>query len=149
MQVEHIIELQSVKMFIEYCVSKGVPGDFFAKFWNEDVNNQLFFDSRPYKPAYTTQKGNSVSFGAGQRSLNNLVFQALGSSYNRADFVLCESGINGWKESAWALENFMDPTSLQMYARDAASGAVGSDSFLSPLRTVRSSTCHTTQTEQP
>ena len=120
-------------MFIEYCVNAGVPGSFFSQYWNTEITSQTAWDDRPNKPI-TGKK--AAPFKGSARTINNLIFQALGSSYNRDDFVLCQKDINSLKESAWAEDNFMDPRKFKVYAQDAAVGGVDSTLFLSPLRAV-------------
>lgn len=120
-------------MFIEAATSGSlgttIPGTFFQTFWNQPVRSQRLY-SRPNRPTIT-----EANFGD-QGSLNNLVFQALGSSFNRGDFVICEAGINSIKEKVWSGSAPMENRKFKTYATDAARGAVYADLFLQPVKTV-------------
>lgn len=74
-----------------------------------------------------------------RKTLNNLVFEALGSDINREDFVLCESEINGYKARIW--DTGSSPMANAKYktaVKEAASGAIDSNVYLSALRSVSS-----------
>lgn len=120
-------------MFIEAAVggslSQTVPAQFFKDFWNKPLDGTLF-NSRA-KPQIE-----QANFKPAGKTLNNLVFQALGSSFNRAEFVLCEKSINSFKERVWSLSSPMDDSGFKTYVEDGAKGAIGNNIFLSGLRTV-------------
>ncbi|KAJ4330036.1 hypothetical protein N0V87_010354 [Didymella glomerata] len=50
-----------------------------------------------------------------RRTINDLVFEALGSSFNRKDFVLCEKEINSYKEKLWSKSSPVDKEKLEDY----------------------------------
>jgi hypothetical protein len=109
-------------------VSQKVKEPFFKNFWLKDVSAKI--KTRPNKfPNYEDQTK--------IKSLNDLVFEALGSQKNAEDFVLCESGINSMKAKLWSNEAPFEQTRWQRIARDAADGAIPSTEHLSGLRTVR------------
>ncbi|KAJ4984185.1 hypothetical protein SVAN01_10293 [Stagonosporopsis vannaccii] len=89
---EHIIELQTIMMFINSIIGNDAKKkSFFVDWWNKALDATEVAD-RPNKPSITM--GDQVT-------LNNLVFEALGSNNNRDDFVLCEEEINGYKARIW------------------------------------------------
>jgi hypothetical protein len=119
-------------MFIEYAIEQQQGLDtFFLNNWNKEFPQQTIND-RKFKPA--------ITFGKGRRSLNALVFEALGSNLNRKDFVLCDREINAYKESLWSEENPMEagkPTSkFEKLVNAANLGQVASNEYLSAIRTV-------------
>ncbi|XPS98960.1 hypothetical protein M3J09_008147 [Ascochyta lentis] len=69
-----------------------------------------------------------------QTTINDLVFEALGSNNNRDDFVLCEEEINGYKARIWNQKNAMAPAKYKKAVTDGVSGATGSNVYLSGLR---------------
>jgi hypothetical protein len=116
-------------MFIDYAVeqeSKLKP--FFENFWNKDFDAARV-NSRPSK--FLTTKST-------RSTLNDLVFEALGSNLNREDFVVCEEEINGYKARIWNTKSPMDNNDYIKAVISATEGAVGSNVYLSPLRSVRS-----------
>ncbi|ORY17525.1 hypothetical protein BCR34DRAFT_583669 [Clohesyomyces aquaticus] len=135
--VEHIIELQSIKLFIEAAVgnpgsiklSKTVPAQFFQDWWTVTLDeNDVATRSQP--------KITQAKFSDKERTLNNLIFQSLGSSFNRADFVLCQPEINSYKKSVWIGESPMGDKRFQAYADDVAIGGADERDHLSALRTT-------------
>jgi hypothetical protein len=126
--------LQTVKLFLEaasgapaaIALSHTVDRSFIEKHWLEQFTITKM-DQRPHKPA--------ISMGK-RRTLNDLVFEALGSSFNRADFVLCEKEINSFKEKVWSGSQPMNEKILEDLVKLAVSGALPSTYFLSPIRTV-------------
>lgn len=104
--------------------SKKTP--FFATWWNKELDPTTVA-ARPNKP--------SITMGD-QTTINNLVFEALGSNNNRDDFVLCEEEINGYKARIWNQQNAMAPTRYKKAVTDGVSGATNSNLYLSALRSV-------------
>jgi hypothetical protein len=70
-------------------------------------------------------------------SINDIVFEALGSKTNAKDLVLCEKAINSVKMYLWSNKNPMDPTNAKNIATAASDGAIPSTWHLSAMRTVR------------
>ncbi|KAJ4354550.1 uncharacterized protein N0V89_006287 [Didymosphaeria variabile] len=134
---EHLIELQTVKMFIESLVKKTdagkVEGSWFEKWWNEDLStNAVPVGTRTNKATDLTT-GNDLGI---QTSINDLVFQALGSMENRADFVLCDSEINTFKMRTWMKHNYMELRKFENLLEDFIEGAMHSNEVLSIFRTI-------------
>ncbi|KAF2175365.1 hypothetical protein K469DRAFT_68166 [Zopfia rhizophila CBS 207.26] len=145
--VEHIIELQTVKMFIESAAGTGeislgskVDSTFFKDWWNKNLDYNTFY-SRPAGQANIPIANWKVPKpGSKQedkwRTLNNLVFNSLGSAANRGDFVLCDATINGFKEKIWHGKNPMAENDFKKLSDEVATGAVTSNIHLSAIRTV-------------
>ena len=114
-------------MFINSVIQKdSKKKTFFTTWWNEDLDATQVA-ARPNKP--------SITMGD-QTTINNLVFEALGSNNNREDFVLCEEEINGYKASIWNQKAAMAPGRYKKAVTDGVSGATDSNVYLSALRSV-------------
>lgn len=100
---------------------------FFETWWNKELDPTVVA-SRPNKPLITM---------GDQKTINNLVFEALGSNNNREDFVLCEEEINGYKARIWNTKNPMAPGKYKTAVTDAVTGATDSALYLSALRSVQ------------
>ena len=107
-------------------LSQTVDRSFIEDHWTEEFSVTKVASRKP-KPAILMGK---------RRTLNDLVFEALGSSYNRADFVLCDKEINSYKERVWSADSPMNDDTIDNYIKFAISGALPSTYFLSPIRTV-------------
>jgi hypothetical protein len=119
-------------MFIKYAIEQQQNLEsFFLTGWNKELP-QKKIDNRPSKPP--------ITFGKGRRSINALVFEALGSTSNRQDFVLCDRQINAYKESLWSGENPMEagkPTSkFEKLVQAANLGELPSNAYFSGIRAV-------------
>jgi hypothetical protein len=99
---------------------------FFATWWNKELDPTTVA-ARPNKPP--------IAMGD-HTTINNLVFEALGSNNNRDDFVLCQEEINGYKARIWNQNNAMAPTKYKKAVTDGVSGATNSNVYLSALRSV-------------
>jgi hypothetical protein len=124
-------------MFIESLVKKTgadkVEGSWFEKWWNKDLSaNTVPVGIRTNKATDLTT-GNDLGV---QASINDLVFQALGSMENRADFVLCDSQINTFKMRTWMKHNYMDLNKFENLLKDFKEGSMHSNDVLSVFRTV-------------
>lgn len=124
-------------MFIESLVKKTgtdkVEGDWFEEWWNKDLSaNTVPVNSRTKKATNLITK-NALG---DQNSINDLVFQALGSMDNRPDFVLCRSDINTAKMRTWMKHNYMDLGKFNQLLKDFERGAALSTEVLSVFRTV-------------
>ena len=128
-------------MFIESLVNKvgadKVDGAWFERWWNEDLSTLtvpgvVSVDARSNK-ATDLHHGTALS---DQPTINDLVFQALGSSENRGDFVLCDSKINTFKMRMWKSQNYMAPQKFTNLIQDFQTGARHSNEVLSVFRTV-------------
>lgn len=115
-------------------LSEHVDISFFTKNWStKDSNVQKQIASRP-----TPFSGYSPSTALS--SLNDLVFEAMGSKSNTADFVLCEEGVNSMKAKLWSHVSPFTSTKWQDIARNAADGSIPSNRHLSGMRSVRETT---------
>ncbi|KAF2711170.1 hypothetical protein K504DRAFT_501096 [Pleomassaria siparia CBS 279.74] len=130
---EHIIELQTLKLFLEDVIKDADHGKDLAEFlfnhWNSKLS-KTDVDRRKFKPDIIPLKIK------GQTSINDLVFHAFGSMTHRKDFVLCEKTINGDKARIW---NRKAPTSPDVYEALVTASVVDglpSNTYFSNLRTV-------------
>ncbi|KAJ8112293.1 hypothetical protein OPT61_g5304 [Boeremia exigua] len=139
--VEHIVELQSIMLFIKAATrhpsQNGVPTlsehidiSFFNKHWgtsNPQVQQKIATRPNPF-PGYNPKVALS--------SLNDLVFEAMGSKSNPADFVLCEEGINSMKAKLWGYISPFAPRKWREIAKGAADGSIPSNHHLSGMRSI-------------
>ena len=110
-------------------LGKIVGDAWFTKWWNKDIQNKINTRKSKFK-GYTNSKDAKYQ----DKSLNDVIFEAFGSTRNVEDFVLCEDGINSFKAKLWLGD---DPAaSWGDAARKAAKGLKPSDEYLSALRTV-------------
>lgn len=115
-------------MFIENVVkSNAALGAFFSNHWNQVFTPQVI-SARAQKPSIETN--NAVV------TLNGLVFQAMGSNYNREDFVVCDHEINSYKARIWDQKAPMELNKYKLLVTDALSGALSSNAYQSVLRIV-------------
>ncbi|KAF2996724.1 hypothetical protein E8E13_005955 [Curvularia kusanoi] len=123
---EHIIELQTIALFIEYAVKQNPALDgFFKTEWSKK-RSDTSIQNRPGKPSYKLD---------GQDSLMALVFEPFGSLQNPTHFVLCESQINLFKERIWGAEKaLMDKKLYEAAVKEGMTGAIQSSVFLSAIR---------------
>jgi hypothetical protein len=115
-------------MFIKYAVGRDpslVP--FFRDRWLQVVATSKI-PGRKHKPPYSTARN--------RRTFNALIFDALGSTMNPTDFVLCEAEINSMKEHLWHNVDPMELGKYRLAVKEAMTGAVHSQEYLSALRTV-------------
>lgn len=115
-----------MKIFFESVAKDAKIKAFIEKWWNTDLDATKVAN-RPNKPPITM---------GDRKTLNNLVFEALGSEENREDFVLCESEINGYKARIWDTVSPMANGKYKTAVKDAVSGALDSNVYLSALRSV-------------
>lgn len=104
-------------------------GTFFRTHWQRSLTG---ISTRRHRPTYklgTTPLRNT---------LERLVFEAMGSTANPSDFVLCDDEINNYKKRLWARENLMAPGRYTAAVQEAMTGAITSSEFLSALRLVSS-----------
>ncbi|KAJ4405995.1 hypothetical protein N0V91_004879 [Didymella pomorum] len=124
---EHIVELQTVKLFLEHAAAKDkalVP--FLQTFWKQSLNAQDV-SKRPNQP----DKG--VGFPL-QANLNDLVFQALGSDSNRKDFVLCDKTINAYKARIWKKTAPLQAGDLNTLVANGVRGSLPTNEYFTVLR---------------
>jgi hypothetical protein len=76
---------------------QSVDSQWFIDHWN--AKHPVEVQSRPGPPTYPPPNNPK------DESINDLVFEALGSKTNAKDFVLCESGINSAKGKLWSNKN--------------------------------------------
>lgn len=109
---------------------------FFRNKFVKTVPGPLTVEKRPNPPTY------KLGTDPARDSLMRLVFEAMGSTINPTDFVLCESAINSYKMRVWSLK---DPMGVGVYdsaLNEAMAGIVPSSDFLSALRLVSSAFSH-------
>ncbi|KAJ4987128.1 Killer toxin subunits alpha/beta 4 [Stagonosporopsis vannaccii] len=139
--VEHIVELQSIMLFIKAAIrgkklkgvsslSEHVDMSFFTQHWSTS-NSQVeqMISNRP-NPFSGYNPSTALS------SLNDLIFEAMGSKSNTADFVLCEEGVNSMKAKLWSHVSPFTPQNWQEIARDAADGSIPSNRHLAVMRSI-------------
>ncbi|KAF2448771.1 hypothetical protein P171DRAFT_428789 [Karstenula rhodostoma CBS 690.94] len=133
--VEHIIELQTVKLFIEKLVGAGnedntytlknhIDPQWFRDWWNIDLDGD--------KVAARNNPDNLPDL----KTVNTLIFQALGTKTNIEDFVMLESSINEMKMRLWKGVNPMSLTVFKNLVRDVLEGDESSDKLHSTFRTI-------------
>ncbi|KAF9735671.1 hypothetical protein PMIN01_07076 [Paraphaeosphaeria minitans] len=133
-------QLQTVARFLEAITSTrnprdprpvrlngGVSAAWISQHWNR--KDPATVQSRP-RPAFNTPSNPA------DESINDIVFEALGSKNHPEDFVLCEAGINMAKMRLWSNQNPFAPDRIERFARDAAIGATDSANHFTALRTV-------------
>ena len=69
-------------------------------------------------------------------SMNDLVFEALGSNSNLGDFVVCEKQINGYKMRMWKEQSPMRNGEYSGAVQGSTSGLNPSNEYMSALRAV-------------
>ncbi|KAJ4348944.1 hypothetical protein N0V95_005029 [Ascochyta clinopodiicola] len=117
---EHIVEVE----FLRNIYPDAKKKSFFATWWNKELDATAVA-KRLNKP--------SITMGD-QTTINSMVLEALGSNNNREDFVLCGEEINGYKARIWNKANPMAPTRYKRAVKDAGTGAIDSNVYLSALR---------------
>ncbi|KAJ4359596.1 uncharacterized protein N0V89_000151 [Didymosphaeria variabile] len=127
---EHIVELQSIALFIKDVTSKDKSlVTFFKNRWHKALPANTV-TSRPHKPHYYTEGMTT------RNSLNDLIFEALGSDNNLHDFVMCEDSINSFKMRMWKGEAPMALTTYNDAVTAAMKGQLPSSAYMSALRGV-------------
>lgn len=122
-------------MFHKYAKAQdSTLGAFFQNEW-EKPRTQSLVEGRTSKPKYFDSQ---IKGGVRPKrlSLNQLVFEAFGSTINPSDFVLLESEINSYKMELWSLKNPMDEIKYRGAYKNAISGARPSSDYLSAIRMV-------------
>jgi hypothetical protein len=104
---------------------------WFTEWWNKDIQARI--DSRPTK--FVGYKNANLA-SSKDKTLNNIVFEAMGSVRNVDDFLLCEYGINNLKASLWSNSAPINEDHWKNTAKFAASGQIPSNEHLSGMRTV-------------
>ena len=109
---------------------QSVDSQWFIDHWN--AKHPVEVQSRPGPPTYPPPNNPK------DESINDIVFEALGSKTNAKDFVLCESGINSAKGKLWSNKNPADPDTIKKHFTLAAVSALDTAIPMSVVRTVRS-----------
>lgn len=123
-------------MFHEFAQKRDLTlVSFFRNEWNK-AQNQRTIINRRFKPSYSNAQMQKKVRPA-RLSLNQLVFEALGSTINWEEFVLLDGGINGAKKLLWSEQNPMELKKYKTAYTLALTGARPSGDYLSGLRTVR------------
>jgi hypothetical protein len=104
---------------------------WFTEWWNKDLQAKI--DSRPTK--FVGYKNADLA-SSKDKTLNNIVFEAMGSVRNVDDFLLCEYGINNLKASLWSNQAPIREDHWRNTAKFAATGQIPSNEHLSGMRTV-------------
>jgi hypothetical protein len=137
--------LQSIPRFIEALTQTSSPKNpspiklragtvhyrWFTEWWNKDIQAKI--DSRPTK--FVGYKNANLA-SSKDKTLNNIVFEAMGSVRNVDDFLLCEYGINSLKASLWSNSAPIREYDWRNTAKFAATGQIPSNEHLSGMRTV-------------
>lgn len=76
-------------------------------------------------------------------TINDLIFEALGSEDNVEDFAICELGINSFKAKLWSGSDPVVTKDWQKMAKEASDGSIPASEHLSQLRTVSTKYLHT------
>lgn len=133
-------------MFIHDAVTtSNIDKNFFLTWWNKNLDYNLFYN-RPATPQAPIAdwkvhkaKAPKVAPSDKWRTINNLVFNALGSAANREELVLCDTKINSMKEKLWAEGKHgqpMEPAVFAMYSKAKAQGALTSNAHFSAIQLV-------------
>ena len=101
------------------------------KYWKKPFKGKIA--DRPAKKD-VTYEGND--FTGKEATLSNLVYQGLGSKFNREDFVLLEKALNTIKEDTWVGDDPMAKAKFNKYYQAAISGEITSNRFFTPIRKV-------------
>ncbi|KAF2637834.1 hypothetical protein P280DRAFT_530209 [Massarina eburnea CBS 473.64] len=145
---EHLLELQTIKMFIEYVTGNNkateknpnppqvppafkVSAQFFKDFWNKNLDQTKVKQRKSKAMGYESNTPLNP-----QKTLNDLVFQALGSNENRGVFVLCDKEINTYKMRFWKKWNFMNLKKFNTLLIEFKRGGEDSTTILSVFRAV-------------
>jgi hypothetical protein len=145
--VANLKKLQSIMLFIKAAVreaqtksikslSEHVDISFFTKHWGTStpqIQQQIAKRPTPF-PGYDS--------AAARSSLNDLIFEAMGSKTNTRDFVLCEEGVNSMKAKLWSHINPFGVKQWQIIAKDASDGSIPRNRHLAVLRSVGSPCPH-------
>lgn len=94
-----------------------VDSKWFTEWWNKDVQSKI--DSRP-RPFSGYQNSNTAA--SKDKTINNIIFEAMGSTRNFDDFLLCEDAINSFKAKLWANQGPVQAQKWKDIAKSAASG---------------------------
>jgi hypothetical protein len=125
-------QLQTLGMFMVYTTQKNKTLDaFFRNKFVKRFSGPMTVANRPSPPNY------KLGTNPARDSLTLLVFEAMGSTNNPSDFVLCESAMNTYKMLIWSLKDPMGVKVSDQALADSMVGAVPSSDFLSALRLVR------------
>ncbi|PKX91492.1 uncharacterized protein P174DRAFT_422654 [Aspergillus novofumigatus IBT 16806] len=128
---EHIVELQTIKAWVQAANSGILPsgvqmsvGGIRSKWWKD------YFGSAVLSSTLTPVSGSY----APQRP-SDRVFDALGSSRNRAVFVPCQKEINSMKALLWDFKS-PDQAVFDADLEDAVENCGPIENFLKPLKLI-------------
>jgi hypothetical protein len=130
------LQLQTIGIFIEAAVGKGkdikqlsttVPSTFFLTWWNKALD-QKKVEGRKNNIARPDDK---------LTTLNDLVFQALGSNTNLDNFVLCNDEINSYKARVWSQISHVAEDKYKQEIESVLNGMSNSNTLHSSFRAVR------------
>lgn len=106
----------------------AVDDKWFTDHWNKKY---LAVQTRPNPVTYTRPSNDK------DETINDIVFEALGSKTNADDFVLCERSINSAKGKLWSNQQPFDDKLVAKKFVLAASGYTDNAEAMTALRTVR------------
>ncbi|KAF1971908.1 hypothetical protein BU23DRAFT_569412 [Bimuria novae-zelandiae CBS 107.79] len=95
-----------------------------------EVTQMALIKNRTPRPAYR------LGTRPVRDSFGSLIWEALDSTANPTDFVVCQKEINGYKTLLWQHKNPMAPDKFTGALKGAIDGTLNSRVYLSALRTV-------------
>ena len=109
-------------------MSTKVDSKWFQTWMRQDVKASIATRPNVWNGYNTVKQPEST--------LNDLIFEALGSQDNVEDFAICELGINSFKAKLWSGSDPVVTKDWQKMATDASDGSIPANEHLSQLRTV-------------
>jgi hypothetical protein len=82
--------------------AKTIPKEWIEENWNRELTDKEFKDMPLFQ-----QAGDGKAGIVARKSINDRVFEALGSFTNRKNFVMLEKELNGMKENFWGFKKPM------------------------------------------
>ena len=136
-------KLQTVKKFIESVTQtedednpkliklrQSIDSQWFVDHWNADHQAQV--KSRPAPlPKYPRPTNPE------DKSINDVVFEALGSKTNAENIILCDQTINSAKGRLWSNQNPANTDEVKKNFKLAAAGVIETNVPMKVINTVR------------
>jgi hypothetical protein len=118
-------------MFMVFATGKDKTLEaFFRNKYVKPTTGTTSIANRPGKPTYT------LGTNPPRDSLMRLVFEALGTTPNPNDLVLCEQQINSLKARVWSTSDIMATKAYDEIVDSAMEGGTPSSTFLTAIRLV-------------
>ncbi|KAF2715344.1 hypothetical protein K504DRAFT_24940 [Pleomassaria siparia CBS 279.74] len=114
-------------MFLKSLATNPDMASFIPNKWNADLDEDIVA-KRKHKP--------SIVMDPALITLNNLVFQAIGSKKNKEDFVACDHEINAFKARIWDSVAPMGATKFKNALTQGVKGGLPSSAYLTTIRSV-------------